>query len=59
MNDNTSNRNATQRSLLPIALASLLVGGVATAAFMSNRAASGAERAREDLARPALDMSPT
>jgi uncharacterized protein YcfJ len=59
MNDNASNRNATRRSLLPIALASLLVGGVATAAFMSNRAPSGSERAREDLARPALDASST
>jgi uncharacterized protein YcfJ len=59
MNDNASNRNAPHRSLLPIALASLLVGGVATAAFMSNRAPSGVERSREDLARPTLDPGPT
>lgn len=57
MNDNASNRNAPHRSLLPIALASLLIGGVATAAFMSNRAPGGAERSREDLARPALDTA--
>jgi uncharacterized protein YcfJ len=59
MNDNASNRSPTQRSLLPIALASLLVGGVATAAFMSNRAPAGAERTREDLARPAIEPAIT